>query len=84
MSKEKKPRKPRTQPKGELVPPARRPPTAVGADTLPPREPSRPHLPERVHQRPVLYRFVQGLRQVAGALLDLADGVADAITSRIP
>jgi hypothetical protein len=64
MSKEKKPRKPKTQPKTDLVP-------------VP------PPLPERVPQRPALFRFIQGLRQVAGALLDLADGVADAITRRV-
>src|SRR5438094_691076 len=36
-----------TQEKAELVPPARRPPTAVGAETppLPPKEPHRSHPP---------------------------------------
>ncbi len=77
---------PQTQEKGELVPPARRPPTAVGAETppLPPREPpgSRPApLPER--QRPVLFRFLRSLRTAVGAMLDVADAAAQAITKRL-
>jgi hypothetical protein len=71
-----------TQEKGALVPPARRPPTAIGADTLPPGEPPRARPPMREPQRPALFHFVQGLRQAIGALLDLADGLAEAITRR--
>lgn len=74
-----------TQEKAELVPPSRRPPTAVGAETppLPPREPPRPRpnpLPERY--RPALFRLVQGLRLVVGAIFDLADAAAEAIAER--
>src|SRR5882762_2347528 len=94
MGKGKKPRKPRppeealerpTQAKGELVPPARRPPTAVGTDAPPPppREPvglqRRPPAPSR----PVLFELIQTLRAAVGAMLDVADAAAEAITKRI-
>src|SRR5437870_10361420 len=71
-----------TQEDAELVPPARRPPTAVGAGTppLPPR-PSRPsHSAPEPHRRPALFRLLQDLRTAVGAALDLADAAADAIT----
>jgi hypothetical protein len=74
-----------TQEKAELVPPARRPPTAVGAETppLPPREsPRRPPSPVPEHHRPTLFQLVQALRHVVGAMLDLADAAAEAITKR--
>src|SRR2546422_10389337 len=102
MGKDKKPRKPKppeeelerqTQAKGELVPPARRPPTAVGTDTPPPppREPvrlpqPRSPLPQRRSPepgRPVLFEFLQTLRTAVGAVLDIADAAADAITKRL-
>jgi hypothetical protein len=75
-----------TQAKGELVPPARRPPTAVAADTPPPpqREPVR--LPQRRSPepgRPVLYEWLQTIRTAVGAMLDIADAAADAITKRL-
>ncbi len=71
-----------TQEKAELVPPARRPPTAVGAGTppLPPR-PSRPsHSAPEPHRRPPLFRLLQTVRAAIGAVLDLADAAADAVT----
>ncbi len=77
-----------TQEKAELVPPARRPPTAVGAATPPrppppPRPPrSRPSPPE-AHRRPILFRLLQDLRAAVGAGLDLADAAADAITKTL-
>src|SRR5690349_1262226 len=72
-----------TQAKAELVPPARRPPTAVGADTppLPPREPRPPVVSER--PRSALLGLVSAIRVAVGALLDLADAAADAITKQI-
>jgi len=80
-----------TQEKAELVPPARRPPTAVGAETppLPPKEPPRsppppspspqrrPVVSER--QRLALTDLVQALRMAVGVLLDVADAAADVI-----
>jgi len=74
-----------TEAKSELVPPSRRPPTAVGAETPapPPREPphSRPApVPER--SRPALFRLLQAIRGAVGAVLDLADAAADVITKR--
>ena len=74
-----------TQEKAELVPPAGRPPTAVGAATSPrpPRPPrSRPSPPE-AHGRPILFRLLQDLRAAVGAGLDLADAAADAITKSL-
>jgi hypothetical protein len=91
MAKRKKPPKqsgseeaaePRTQEKAELVPPPRRPPTAVGAGTPPPpsRRPRQtPSAPEP-HRRPALFRALQALRAAVGAVLDLADAAADAVT----
>ena len=84
-----------TQEKAELVPPSRRPPTAVGAETppLPPREPPGPSprpLPER--QRPrrlreparsALVDIIAAIRLAAGALLNLADAAADAVRGQI-
>ena len=80
-----------TQEKAELVPPARRPPTAVGAETppLPPREPPRPP-PARSpspQRRPVvserqplaLTDVVQAIRMAVAALLDVADAAANVI-----
>ena len=84
MARAKRPRKPKnparskraaaaapserqTRTKAELVPPSRRPPTAVGVD-----------LPER--HRPALSRVLQLLRTAVGAMLDIADAAADAIT----
>ena len=81
-----------TQAKGELGPPARRPPTAVGTDSPPPGpEPvqlpqRRSPLPERsspAPSRPVLYDVLQTLRTAVGAMLDIADAAAEAITRRL-
>jgi len=74
-----------TQAKSELVPPARRPPTAVGADTPPP-PPEPVRLPQRhlpTPRRPVLFELLQTLRTAVGAMLDIADAAADAIMKRI-
>jgi len=84
-----------TQEKAELLPPARRPPTAVGAETPPPppREPPRPgrsplperHRPSRVPERErfLLSRFIHAVQLAVGAMLDLADAAADIITKQI-
>ncbi len=83
-----------TQDKAELVPPARRPPTAVGAATppLPPREPPRRALPPeqptpprrsvRVREWSALGELVNALRAAVVSLIDLADAAAEAITRR--
>ena len=55
-----------TQEDAELLPPARRPPTAVGAGT--------PPLP------PPLFRLLQPVRAAVGVVLDLADAAVDAVT----
>lgn len=75
-----------TQEQGQLGPPARRPPTALGAEAPPPppQEPprSRPApVPER--HRPVLFRFLRTLRTAVGTMLDIADAAAEAITKRL-
>jgi len=71
-----------TQERAELVPPARRPPTAVGVGTppLPPRPPRPSHPASEPHRRPALFRLVQTVRAAIGAVLDLADAAADAVT----
>ncbi len=75
-----------TQEKAELAPPARRSPTAAGAETppLPPREPPRAHhapVPER--DRPVLLQVLESLRTAVGVMLDIADTAAEAITRQV-
>lgn len=95
MGKRKKPSKPRdeaespepqpeTQPTGELLPPVRRPPTAVGAGMVP-QEPSRqPSVPAAVASaRPTLSQFIHTVRTVVGAMLDIADAAAEEITKRL-
>jgi hypothetical protein len=74
-----------TEEKAELVPPVRRPPTAVGAETPPPPPPLPPARRQRVpeRQRPAFSQLVQALRLAVGAIIDLADAAADAITKRI-
>ena len=71
-----------TEPKGELVPPARRPPTAVAAETPPPPEPVQ-HSRVEVSPSPVLLQLVEALRLVAGTMIDIADAAADALMKRL-
>src|SRR5437867_10066120 len=77
-----------TQEKAELVPPARRPPTAVGAATPPrppppPRPPRSRPSPPAAHRRPIPFRLLQDLRAAVGGGLDLADAAAAAITKTL-
>jgi hypothetical protein len=75
MAKSKKPRKPKS----------------ATADPTPSHEPVS--LPERRSQlpprsdpapsRPVLYELLQTIRTAVGAMLDIADAAADAITRRL-
>ena len=98
MGKDKRPRKRRapdpnppedqepqrqTLEKADLVPPARRPPTAVAAETppLPPRPPRAQ--PVVSSTRPLLFQFLQGLRSMIGVMLDAADAAADTIRQRL-
>src|SRR6267142_178163 len=110
MGKDKRPRKPKprtpeqapsdeelehpTEAKGDLQPPVRRPPTAVGADSPPPPPPREPvRLPDRrslppqrqspAPTRPVFYDLLQTIRAAVGAMLDIADAAADAITRQL-
>jgi hypothetical protein len=72
---------PKTQEKGELVPPVRRPPTAVGTGTPPPPPPRpRPSGPAPVpHGRPMLWYVLQAVRRSLAAVVDLADAAGDVI-----
>ena len=70
---------PKTQEKAELVPPVRRPPTAVGTGTPPP-PPPRPSGPAPApHGRPMLWYLLQAVRRSLAAVVDLADAAADVI-----
>ena len=72
---------PKTQEKAELVPPVRRPPTAVGTGTPPP-PPPRPRSAGPAptpHGRPMLWYLLQAVRRSLAAVVDLADTAADAI-----
>jgi len=68
---------PKTQEKAELVPPVRRPPTAVGTGTPPPPPPSGPA--PAPHGRPMLWYLLQAVRRSLAAVVDLADAAADVI-----
>ena len=74
-----------TQENAELVPPARRPPTAVAAGTPPPPpprpRPSEPG-PERWEPRPGLVRLLRTVRSALGTILDAADAAAEVIVER--
>lgn len=82
MGKGKKPRKPKP-PEEELE--------ATDAPPPPPREPVRlpqPRSPLPEHRppapsRPVLFELIQTIRAAVGAMLDIADAAAEAITKRI-
>src|SRR2546430_14139083 len=76
----------RTQEDAELVPPARRPPTAVGAGTppLPPRPAGPSRSTPEPHRRPPLFRLLQTVRAAVAVVLDLADAAVDAVTKGLP
>lgn len=79
-------KEPQTEAKAELVPPARRPPTAVGAETPPPPPPEPPRMrPRDVPEPlgPVLHRFLETIRSAVGTVLDLADAAAETIRKRL-
>jgi hypothetical protein len=66
------PIEPLAQEKAHLVPPARRPPSVVGAETRPlPRE------------RSALGELLEVVRAAVVSLLDLADATVEAITKRV-
>jgi hypothetical protein len=71
---------PPTEPQGELVPPPRTPPTAIGAAGLPPRppRPPRPVDPEDLPDVPW-----RRLRQALDRAFDVLDAAGDAIARRI-
>ena len=69
---------PRPEPRGDLVPPTRHPPTAVGVATPPPPPPPRA-LPRPRYRRGLLATLRAGL----DAALDAADSVGDAIREAI-
>ena len=67
---------PQPEPRDALVPPSRRPPTAVGADTPePPRPPQRSHEADVEHR----WRMKPELRKLVNTVLDAVDRVAEKI-----
>jgi hypothetical protein len=85
MGKSKKPRKPKSPTPDE------RPSSGEELESPPPHEPvslseRRSSLPQRsspAPNRPVLYDLLQTLRTAVGAMLDIADAAAEAITRRL-
>jgi hypothetical protein len=75
---------PATEPRGDLVPPPRKPPTAVGTETPPPPRPSpvprRASFPH-VHPARRSLPFADLLRTAVNGALDVADAVAEALES---
>lgn len=68
--------KPPTEPRNALVPPSRRPPTAIGTGTPePPRPPRRPRHVHRERQ----VRLFPALGRVVTRVLDALDTVGEAI-----
>ena len=68
---------PPTESQGELVPPPRKPPTAVGVTGQPPRPPRPPH-PEDLPE----VRW-SGFRRLVDRAFDVLDAVGDAIAARL-
>ena len=69
---------PLTEPKGELTPPPRKPPTAVSGAVSGP-EP-RPPRPSRVWDRPAQApRFPSPVVQAVDAVLDVLDAIGDSV-----
>lgn len=65
---------------------AKRPRKPKPTEALAPMSPEPVRLPERQSSpvgRPVLYDLVQTIRAAVGAMLDVADAAAEAITRRI-
>src|SRR5205814_3777178 len=64
-----------TQEDAELVPPARRPPTAVGAGTppLPPRPSGPSRSTPEPYRRPALFRLLQSVRDRKSTRLNSSD-----------
>ena len=67
------------EPRGSLVPPARRPPTAIAIATP---EPPRPPIVRGTRQAgmPAFLRFV---RETVNVVLDIADDVADSLAGAL-
>ena len=68
-----------TQEKGELTPPPRKPPTAIGAAASEP-EPRRPR-PVRDWRRPTARNVPPPFSQAVNFVLDVLDSIADAVRS---
>ncbi len=68
---------PETEPKGELTPPPRKPPTAVAADAAEP-EPRPPHSVQRWN-RPTGPKLPRPIVDAVDAVLDALDTVGDAV-----
>jgi hypothetical protein len=64
----------KTQGKGQLVPPPRLPPTAVGALAVPPPSPHQPGV-QRPAPRPLTYRLLKPFMQLGLALLHAVKAV---------
>ena len=68
---------PQTEPKGELIPPPRKPPTAVAADAAEP-EPRPPRSVQR-WKRPTRGPVPKAIVRAVDAVLDVLDSVGDAV-----
>lgn len=67
------------EPRGDLVPPPRKPPTAVAAAPLPPLPPPRPRSRLVVSTTTRTISIFPALAGFVASLLDAADEVADSI-----
>ena len=79
-----------TEEKAELVPPIRRPPTAVGAGTSPPRPPRRPAPRPWLHPEPPRPPHRAGppdlaslVRALVGAGTEAANALVDWLAKRL-
>jgi hypothetical protein len=64
----------KTQDKGQLAPPPRLPPTAVGAGAGPPPSPHRP-VAQRAGARPLTYRLLKPFMRLGVALVHAVKAV---------
>src|SRR5262249_21691533 len=77
---------PPTEEKAQLIPPGRKPPTAVGAGTPPRPRPPQPPRPPRVPTPPAPAPQPEGPSGLGGflqSLVDAAIGIADNVANAI-
>ncbi len=74
---------PLTEPRGALVPPNRRPPTAVGTDATVPPVPPRPPRRDVYVEHHRTFHFAPDLKRLITSVLDAVDTIADIVATEL-